>query len=81
MSMSIAEAKSQFSAVIERAAAGEEVTITKHGKPVAKVVPVRNERDRAKARQAFEDMIKLRDETGASLGDLDWKSLRDEGRR
>ena len=81
MSMSIAEAKSRFSAVVERAAAGEEVTITKHGKPIAKVVPVRSERDRAKAREAFEAMIKLRVETGASLGGLDWKALRDKGRR
>ncbi len=81
MSMSIAEAKSQFSSVVERAAAGEEVTITKHGKPVAKIVPVRTERDRAKARAAFQDIIRLRDETGATLGGLSWKELRDEGRK
>lgn len=81
MSMSIAEAKSQFSAVIERAAAGEEVTITKHGKPVAKVVPVRTERDREKARAAFDAIIKLRDKSGATLGGLSWKELRDEGRK
>lgn len=80
MSMSIAEAKSQFSSVIDRAAAGEEVTITRHGKPVAKVVAVRSDRDRAKARDAIEQMIKLRDESGASLGGLNWKALRDEGR-
>ena len=79
--MSIAEAKSQFSALVERAAGGEEITITKHGKPVAKVVPVRSERDKAKARQAFEEMVRLREETGASLGGLDWKALRDEGRK
>lgn len=81
MSISIAEAKSHFAAVIERAAAGEEVTITRHGKPVAKVVPVRSDRDRERARRAFEDMIKLRNETGASLGGLDWRTLRDEGRK
>lgn len=81
MSMSIAEAKSQFSALVERAAGGEEITITKHGKPVVKVVPVRSERDKAKARQAFEEMVRLREETGASLGGLDWKALRDEGRK
>lgn len=81
MSMSVAEAKSQFSAVIDRASAGEEVTITRHGKAVAKIVPMRGERDRVKAQQAFEDMVRLRDETGASLGDLDRKALRDEGRK
>lgn len=81
MSLSIAEAKSQFSAVIDRAQAGEEITITRHGKPVARVVPVRMEHDKERARRAFEEMIKLRDETGASLGGLNWKELRDEGRK
>lgn len=81
MSMSIAEAKSRFSSVVERASAGEEIVITKHGRPVAKVVAVRSDRDKAKAREAFEEMVKLRDESGASLGGLDWKALRDEGRK
>jgi prevent-host-death family protein len=81
MSMSIAEAKSQFSAVVDRAAGGEEITITRHGKPVAKLVPVRTERDREKARAAFEALIRLRDESGATLGGLSWKELRDEGRK
>lgn len=81
MSMSIAEAKSHFSSVIDRASAGEEVVITRHGKPVAKIVPVRTEGDRAQVREAFERMRKLRDEAGASLGGLDWKELRDTGRK
>jgi prevent-host-death family protein len=79
VSMSIAEAKSQFSALIDRAEAGEEVTITRHGKPVAKVVPVRTEHDRERARRAFEGMRKLREE--ATLGGLTIKELRDEGRK
>jgi prevent-host-death family protein len=37
---SIIEAKSQFSKLLRRAAAGEEVTITKWGVPVARLVPV-----------------------------------------
>ena len=78
MSMSIAEAKSQFSAVIERAAAGEEITITKHGKVVAMVVPARSQVDRERARRAFENLINLRD--GASLGGLKIKDLIEEGR-
>jgi prevent-host-death family protein len=81
MSMSIAEAKSQFSSVIDRAAAGEEVTITRHGKPVAKVVPVRPPRDPDRVREVFRQMAELRDREGATLGDLSWKELRDEGRK
>ena len=79
MSMSIAEAKSQFSAVIDKAVAGEETLITRHGKPVAKIVPVRTEHDRERARKAFEEIKKLRQ--GITLGGPDIKALREEGRR
>jgi prevent-host-death family protein len=79
MSMSIAEAKSQFSAVIDKAVAGEETLITRHGKPVARIVPVRTEHDRERARKAFEEIKKLRQ--GITLGGLDIKALREEGRR
>lgn len=34
------EAKNQLSALVDRAAAGEEIDIAKHGKPLAKLVPV-----------------------------------------
>lgn len=81
MSMSIAEAKSKFSAVIDRAAAGEETLITRHGKPVARIVPVRSDGDRERASKAFDRIRILREDAGASLGDVDWKVLRDEGRR
>ena len=39
----IFEAKSRLSELIERAEAGDEVTITRHGKPVAKIVPAKAE--------------------------------------
>ena len=35
----IAEARNGFTKLIDRALAGEEVTITRRGKPVAKIVP------------------------------------------
>ena len=37
---SIAEAKAQLSAIIQMVENGEPVTITKHGIPVVKIVPV-----------------------------------------
>lgn len=79
MSMSIAEAKARFSAVIDRATAGEETVITRHGKPVAKIVPLWTAHDQDRARQIFEEMRRLR--KGAKLGELSWKELRDEGRK
>jgi prevent-host-death family protein len=36
---SIAEAKNNLPKLVDRAVAGEEVTITRRGKPVAKIVP------------------------------------------
>ncbi|MEI6158482.1 MAG: type II toxin-antitoxin system prevent-host-death family antitoxin [Roseococcus sp.] len=37
----LAEAKAHLSALVSRAERGEETIITRHGKPVAKLVPVR----------------------------------------
>jgi prevent-host-death family protein len=72
------EAKTHLSALLDRVAAGEEVIITKHGKPVARLVGAR-EADRARINEAFEKLKALR--RGTTLGGLSWKALRDEGRR
>ena len=71
------EAKTHLSALLDRVAAGEEVVITKHGKPVARLVGTQ-QIDRARANDAFEKLKALR--KGTRLGGLSWKELRDEGR-
>jgi prevent-host-death family protein len=38
--LNIYEAKTQFSELIERARGGEEITISKNGKPVARLMPL-----------------------------------------
>ena len=71
------EAKTHLAALIDRAAAGEEVIITRRGKPVARLVamePATNE----EARTAVERLRAMRRPT---LDGLDWKELRDEGRK
>jgi prevent-host-death family protein len=35
------EAKNQLSSLVDRAASGEEIVIAKHGRPMAKLVPVK----------------------------------------
>ena len=40
-SIGIYEAKSKLSKLVERAEAGQEVTITRRGRPVAKLVPAK----------------------------------------
>jgi len=38
--VSIAKAKAAFASLIARAEKGEEVTVTRHGRPVARIVPI-----------------------------------------
>ncbi|GAA3921498.1 type II toxin-antitoxin system prevent-host-death family antitoxin [Microbacterium invictum] len=74
--MSAYEAKTHLSALLERADAGESITITKHGRPVARLVPIDARRD---TRDLLEDVRTFRD----GLGDepVDVRALVDEGRR
>ena len=41
MTLNLYDAKTQLSSLVEMAAAGEEIIIAKNGKPMAKLVPVR----------------------------------------
>lgn len=38
--LNIAEAKAKLSALVDRAAAGEEIVLAKHGKPLARIMPL-----------------------------------------
>jgi len=40
-SVSLADAKARLSELVSRAEAGEEIVVTRHGQPVARIVPVR----------------------------------------
>ena len=42
------EAKTHLAQLLDRVARGESLTITRHGKPVARLVPVAGDRDRAR---------------------------------
>ena len=42
------EAKTHLPRLLDRVARGESLTITRHGKPVARLVPVTGDRERAK---------------------------------
>lgn len=72
------EAKTHLSTLLDRVGEGEEVIITKHGKPVARLVSAARV-DRARVNDAFEKLKLLRKQT--TLGGLSWQSLRDIGRR
>lgn len=72
------EAKTHFASLLERVAAGEQIVITKHGRPVARLVPISGP-DREKAQQAIERIKASR--KGQTLRGLSWRELRDTGRR
>ncbi len=52
-----AEANRQFSRILREVGQGDSFTITSHGRPVARVVPVKDE-DRALARQRLLERLK-----------------------
>jgi prevent-host-death family protein len=73
------EAKTHLSELLERVEAGQEITITKHGAPVAKLVPVKKGASREERIAAVERIQKL--SAGLSLKGLKIKDLISEGRQ
>lgn len=73
------EAKTHLPQLLERAAKGEEFTITKHGKPVARLMPPRPVKPALDARAAVEAMKAFR--KGRSLGGMSIREMIEEGRR
>ncbi|MDR0250389.1 MAG: type II toxin-antitoxin system prevent-host-death family antitoxin [Burkholderiales bacterium] len=72
------EAKNKLSGLLDQVAAGEEFLITRHGKAVARLAPVKPTFDRAKAKQAAKMLLEAR--KGVTLGGLSIKELVNEGR-
>lgn len=72
------EAKTHLSSLLERVSRGEEVLITRHGRPVARLVPP-EDADRKRIDAAIAGLKSARQRR--ILGTVDWKALRDEGRR
>lgn len=75
------EAKTHLPQLLERVQKGERFVITRHGRPVAELVPVAG-RDEALIRQAIQDVRKQRDafaRQGITLSDVlkPGESLRD----
>ena len=72
------DAKTHLSSLLDQVARGEEVLITRRGVPVARLVSA-DRAKRASTESLIETLRTLR--AGSNLGGLDWKELRDEGRR
>lgn len=72
------EAKTHLSALLDKVKKGEEVLITKRGKAIARLVPVEHA-SQSEIGLVIDELRLLRKKV--KLRGLDWKSLRDDGRR
>ena len=71
------EAKTHLTRLLDRVAAGEQITITRHGTPIARLVPVQP----TGSRQIRETIARLKQfSKGQTLNGLRVKDLIDRGR-
>ena len=74
------EAKNRLSELLDRVQKGEEITITRNGKPVARLVaPADDQERKVQARAAAERIRQMR--KGVTLDGIPIKDLIEEGRR
>lgn len=72
------EAKTHLTQLLDRVAAGEQITITRHGTPIARLVPV----EPTASQHIRETIARLKEfSRGQRLDGLTIKDLIDEGRR
>ena len=74
------EAKTHLPQLLERVAQGEEITITKHGKPIARLVPVAPAKPKVDIRRVIEELKAF--SKGNTLGEgITIRDLIEKGRR
>lgn len=72
------EAKTHLSDLLDQVERGDKIVITKHGRPVARLMPVGNVN-----RELVHETIRRIKEFGVQnkLNGINWTELRDEGRK
>jgi prevent-host-death family protein len=75
------EARNTLGALLDLVQRGEQVVITRHGKPVARLVPELARLDRSAAKAAVERIrARARNRVSLEINVEEWKTFRDEGR-
>ncbi len=77
ITIAASEARTHFARLLDRAAQGEQVVITRRGTPVARLLPAAKPGG-ARIRRAISRLKASR--KGRRLDGLSWKELRDTGR-
>ena len=85
-SITALEAKTRFGQLLDRVARGEEVVVTRHDKPVARILPagrpaIEEVRAAAEGLRELRRAIAARRGDQPALTDEDLKSMIEEGRR
>lgn len=75
------DAKTHLPQLLDRVEGGETITITRHGKPVAKLVPAGYSKPKPDVRQAVKEMLELRNTKGPRLDGLTIREMIEDGRR
>jgi prevent-host-death family protein len=76
------EAKNRLSSLLDEVLKGGDVVITRHGKPVARLVPVTEPSSRAEQmRQAAQATHRLRDSIKPKGEPIPWEELKNAGRK
>jgi prevent-host-death family protein len=57
MRVTVSEAKGQLTELVRRAEAGEEIVLTRHGHPAARLVPVKRVLDKETKRKILEEIM------------------------
>lgn len=86
MELGVFEARNRFSELVEAAERGEETVVLKHGRPVAKLVPMQAADDITAGRsRALDDLAALRQRTFQEVGrpftHSELIQARDDGKR
>jgi prevent-host-death family protein len=81
ITVGVFEAKTHFSDLIVKVENGEEIVVTKHGKPVAKLVSYEPKEPKISVEQAIRDIRELRKRLKGSMSLEEALSLRHEGHK
>jgi len=74
------EAKTHFSQILLKVENGEDFIVTRRGKPVAKIIPFKQEKQMTR-KEAFEALRELRKRYKGVPGDFNIREAIEEGRK
>jgi prevent-host-death family protein len=76
MQISVTDAKAQLTDLLRRAEAGDKIVLTRHGQPVARLVPIKASQARQSRRAVVEAMREAaRSEAFSGLGDVQYRDF------